>query len=230
MDILLSDINKTYDDNKENRIIFQDMSACFSSGLFSVIIGKSGVGKSSLLNLISGIDVPDKGAIRIGTASISTMNDNERTVFRRRHIGFIYQSFNLIPVLNVLENVTLVCELDGLPKGQYMDRANALLEQVGLFQRRRDYPDTLSGGEQQRVAIVRALVNEPDIILADEPTGNLDLETGLAILNMIADLTRRDGKTLIMVTHSPEAVAYSDQVFSVSERRLLLESGEKTAS
>ncbi len=197
------------------------MTAKFTSGLFCVIIGKSGVGKSSLLNLISGIDIPDKGIIQIGDAGVSDMTDTQRTIFRRKHIGFIYQFFNLIPVLTVLENVTLICELDGLSKKRYLDRANSFLKQVGLFDRRNDYPDTLSGGEQQRVAIVRSLVNDPDILLADEPTGNLDVKTGRAILEMISDLAKKNGKTLIMATHSLEAIDYADAVLSVVNQTLV---------
>lgn len=224
LDILLSNISKTFDDNKGKRVIFNDMTADFPSGRFFVIMGKSGVGKSSLLNLISGIDVPDKGTIRVDGTCVSDMNDTQRTVFRRKHIGFIYQFFNLIPVLTVLENVTLICELDGMPKKTCLDRAASLLKKVGLFDRRNDYPDRLSGGEQQRVAIVRSLVNDPQIILADEPTGNLDVETGQVILELISDLAKNNGKTLVMATHSPEAVAYADQVFSVSGRTLIPQS------
>jgi putative ABC transport system ATP-binding protein len=223
LDILLSDIDKTYDDNKEKRVIFKNMSAQFLGGRFYVIIGKSGVGKSSLLNLISGIDLPDKGTIQIGGTPISGMTDAQRTVFRRRHIGFIYQFFNLVPVLTVLENITLICELDKMPKKTYMDRAKNLLKQTGMYDLRNHFPDTLSGGEQQRVAIVRSLVNDPEIILADEPTGNLDLGTGKVILDMIADLAEKENKTLVMVTHSPEAMSYADQVMQVEDQMLVPE-------
>lgn len=227
MDILLDNISKTYQGHQAKQVIFQQLTACFSSGLFCVIMGKSGVGKSSLLNLISGIDVPDRGRIQIGNRVLSDMDDRQRTIFRRKHIGFIYQFFNLIPVLTVQENITLICELDGLPRKAYAARADSLLKQVGLFDRRNHYPDTLSGGEQQRVAIVRSLVNDPDIILADEPTGNLDVETGRIILDMIADLTKNRGKTLVMVTHSPEAINYADQVYSVAGQTLVPGGDEK---
>lgn len=224
MDILLSHINKTYTDSGENRVIFQDMEAVFPSGKFSVIVGKSGMGKSSLLNLISGIDLPDKGLIEIGKNRISGMDDSQRTLFRRKHIGFIYQFFNLIPVLTVLENVTLISELDGRHRASYLERAESFLEQVGLYHRRNDYPDRLSGGEQQRIAIVRSLVNDPEIILADEPTGNLDIKTGHLILEMIADLAVKNDKTLVMVTHSPEALEYADHLFSVTSNTLVPQS------
>jgi putative ABC transport system ATP-binding protein len=196
------------------------MTTLFPSGKFSVIMGKSGVGKSSLLNMISGIDLPDAGRITIGPNKVSQMDDTQRTIFRRQHIGFVYQFFNLIPVLTVLENVTLVAELDGVPPSTSKSSAVRLLEKVGLADRCSHYPDKLSGGEQQRVAIVRSLVNDPDIILADEPTGNLDQETGGIILKMITTLAREKGKTLIMVTHSPEAVAYADTVYTVAGHTL----------
>jgi putative ABC transport system ATP-binding protein len=178
------------------------------------------VGKSSLLNLISGIDQPDRGEIRVGDHCISAMTDTARTLFRRRHIGFIYQFFNLIPVLTVLENVTLIAELDKVPTKKSRFRARDLLEQVELWDRRNNFPETLSGGEQQRVAIVRALVNDPDLVLADEPTGNLDQDTGKKIMEMISALVRDQRKTLIMVTHSPDAAAWADQIFTVADRTL----------
>ncbi len=222
MEIRLSNIDKTYGETSEKQVVFKDMTARFPFGSISVIIGKSGVGKSSLLNLISGIDLPDRGSIHIGDTVISGMEDTERTIFRRQHIGFVYQSFNLIPVLTVLENVTLISELDNAPKSKYLDSAHTLLKAVGLLDRKNDTPDRLSGGEQQRVAIVRALVNNPEILLADEPTGNLDVETGKIILEIMTDLVRQHHKTLIMVTHSADAMAYADHIYAVRDRGLVL--------
>jgi putative ABC transport system ATP-binding protein len=222
MDVQMLDMDKSFDDSGSRRTIFSRASARFLSGNISMIVGKSGVGKSSLLNLISGIDQPDKGRILVGDHCVSAMSDTDRTLFRRRHIGFVYQFFNLIPVLTVLENVTLIAELDKMPRHTILDRARSLLEQVGLWDRRQDFPETLSGGEQQRVAIVRALVNDPALVLADEPTGNLDQETGRTILEMISSLVRRQQKTLIMVTHSPDAAAWADQMFTVADQALTL--------
>jgi putative ABC transport system ATP-binding protein len=220
VDVQMLEIDKSFDDSGTRRTIFSRTSARITSGSVCMIMGKSGVGKSSLLNLISGIDLPDQGEIRVGDRCINTMTDTNRTLFRRRHIGFIFQFFNLIPVLTVLENVTLIAELDKTSRKTCRNRAQALLEQVGLWDRRFDFPETLSGGEQQRVAIVRALVNNPDLVLADEPTGNLDQETGKTIMEMISDLVRKQNKTLIMVTHSPDAAVWADQIFTVADRTL----------
>lgn len=223
MNINLSNIDKSYGDIDTRQIIFKDMSATLKSGEISVVVGRSGVGKSSLLNLISGIDLPDKGSVKAGDHYISELSDAERTLFRRQKIGFIFQFFNLIPVLSVLENITLIAELDNADRDVFLPRAIALLDRVGLTHKKNHFPDTLSGGEQQRVAIVRSLVNDPDIILADEPTGNLDADTGIKVLEMVADLVKTHDKTLVMVTHSPEAVNFADQVYVVRDRLLIAE-------
>ena len=221
MDIQLKGITKTFDDHGSRRIIFQDMELTLPRGEFSVIVGKSGVGKSSLLNLISGIDAPDRGEIHIGDNCLTRMDDTRLTLFRRRHIGFIFQFFHLIPVLTVLENALLVAELDGGATPDQNRRARELLDRVGLAGREKDFPDTLSGGEQQRVAIARALVPDPPILLADEPTGNLDQETGKGVLDMLLDLARNQGKTLVMVTHSRGAMDYANTVYTVTQGQLI---------
>ena len=221
MDIQLKGITKTFDDHGSRRIIFQDMELTLPRGEFSVIVGKSGVGKSSLLNLISGIDAPDRGEIHIGDHCLTRMDDTRLTLFRRRHIGFIFQFFHLIPVLTVLENALLVAELDGGATPDQNRRARELLDRVGLAGREKDFPDTLSGGEQQRVAIARALVPDPPILLADEPTGNLDQETGKGVLDMLLDLARNQGKTLVMVTHSRGAMDYANTVYTVTQGQLI---------
>ncbi len=221
MDISLTDITKSYLENESKRTLFQDLNITFPSGKLSVLMGKSGVGKSTLLNLVSGIDLPDCGTVSVGSECISAMDDDGRTLFRRRHIGFIYQFFNLIPVLTVYDNITLIAELDGSNGKQCRKRADHLLKKVGLFDRRHDYPEKLSGGEQQRVAIVRALVNNPSVILADAPNGNLDKGTRDDILIMILELSRDQVKTLIMVTHSMDAARYADHTFTVENCTLV---------
>ena len=221
MDIQLSNIHKSFDDHGSRRVIFDDLSITFPPGEISVIVGKSGVGKSSLLNLISGIDTPDAGTITLGGQEITGLRDGPRTRFRRKHMGFVFQFFHLIPVLTVLENAMLIGQLDGQSNGKTREKAMELLYHVGLSGREKAFPDTLSGGEQQRLAIVRSLVHDPPIILADEPTGNLDPATGTRILDLLLNLVRRGGKTLVMVTHSREAMAYAQGVFTVTQGKLI---------
>ncbi len=203
------------------RHVLENTSLEVSKGEFIAILGKSGSGKTTLLNLISGIDQVDCGEVYFDGQRLTGMDDTERTLFRRRKIGFIFQFFNLIPTLTVWENVTLPLELLGIDGKLADDRACQLLADVELTGREKTFPDRLSGGEQQRVAIARALVHDPALVLADEPTGNLDDETGLHILRLLDRLTRQVGKTLILVTHSPEAAAFADQVFRLREGRLV---------
>jgi len=203
------------------RQVLESTAIEVAKGEFVAILGKSGSGKTTLLNLISGIDEVDCGEVYFEGIHLTKMNDTDRTLFRRRNIGFIFQFFNLIPTLSVWENVTLPLELLGLHGEQVDSHARQLLAEVGLTGREQTYPDRLSGGEQQRVAIARALVHDPALVLADEPTGNLDEETGLHILQLLDRLTRQAGKTLILVTHSPEAAAFADRIFRLREGRLV---------
>jgi putative ABC transport system ATP-binding protein len=202
-------------------VILDQASASFAKGELVAILGKSGSGKSTLLNLISGIDLVDAGKIWVNGAELTALGERERTLFRRNKIGFIFQFFNLIPTLTVLENVALPGELSGLSAPAARQRAEPLLEAVGLIERLDTFPDRLSGGEQQRVAIARALVNDPLLVLADEPTGNLDGETGEQVLTLLDRLTRQAGKNMIMVTHSADAAAYADRVVHLREGKLV---------
>ena len=219
--IRLDHITKSYEEAGVELTIFSDVSLEIGCGEFVVLLGKSGSGKSTLLNLIGGIDEPNAGDVWIEGQSITRMTDTARTLFRRNHIGFIFQAFNLIPTLSVLENVMLPLELNGRPSAEVRSRAQELIAQVGLTHRANAFPDRLSGGEQQRVAIARALINDPLVVLADEPTGNLDTETGQSVLDLLDRLTRQAGKNLVMVTHSEEVVGVADRVLRLRDGKLL---------
>ncbi|MFA5512880.1 MAG: ABC transporter ATP-binding protein, partial [Candidatus Kapaibacterium sp.] len=185
--------------------------------------GRSGSGKSTLLNLISGIDVPSSGKIIFENQDITNLDEKGRTLFRRKNIGFIFQFFNLIPTLTVLENLILPVELVKLTTKHDTEAAMELLKKISLSDRADTYPDKLSGGEQQRVAIARALVHNPQLILADEPTGNLDYETGKSIVSLLDNLVRKQGKTMIMATHSREVIGLADYIIRVKDGSLSLE-------
>jgi putative ABC transport system ATP-binding protein len=212
--ISLEHISKSFTEGNVVYQVLKSINAEFSEGECVALLGRSGSGKSTLLNLISGIDRPDSGRIVIGDVDITALSEHKRTLFRRKSIGFIYQFFNLIPTLNILENIMLPLELNGKKE---KSRALELLDEVALLDRKGDYPDRLSGGEQQRVAIIRALVHDPAIILADEPTGNIDKKTGLNILDIMERLIRKRNKNLILVTHSKEVAGFADRLLLLEE-------------
>ena len=184
------------------------------------ILGRSGSGKSTLLNVISGIDRPDSGSVEVDGQDISRLGEPARTLFRRERIGFVYQFFNLIPTLDVEENVRLVLELNGVRGIEARRRSEAMLHQVGLADRSRSSIDNLSGGEQQRVAIARALVHEPSIVLADEPTGNLDEHTSRTVMPVLLSLARSKGSALLLVTHDTALARAADRVLELRDGRL----------
>lgn len=218
--IVLDRLAKWFEEGGQRRQVLHDVSATFGVGEFVVLLGKSGSGKSTLLNLIGGIDTPSRGSIRFGDRDLTALNERERTLFRREHIGFIFQFFNLLPTLTVIENILLPLELNNRADAAGKRRARELLDQVGLLDRADTYPDKLSGGEQQRIAIARALVHDPLLILADEPTGNLDADTGQQVLDLLDTLTRQAGKNLLMVTHSTDVIGIADRVFQMKDGRL----------
>lgn len=219
--VSLTNLSKSFREGRDTRQVLSDSTFDFYEGEFTLLLGHSGSGKSTLLNLISGIESPDGGEITINDISISRFSERERTLFRRDQIGFIFQFFNLIPTMTVLENITLPQELAGKRRQEVETAAMRLLERVGLADRRDTFPDKLSGGEQQRVAIARALVHDPLLLLADEPTGNLDEENGQRILDLLLELTRAAGKTLIMASHNIEIAQYADRVLRVVDGQLI---------
>ena len=221
--VQLLDLYKTYHEGDRNLRVLDGVSFDIAAGEFLAILGASGSGKSTLLNLLSGIDSPDRGRILINGSDITPLNDRQLTLFRRDYIGIVFQFFNLIPTLTVRENITLPRELSGAGRKEAEARAEDLLRQVGLGERAGAYPDKLSGGEQQRVAIARALLHEPKIVLADEPTGNLDDDTGRAVIRLLLRLTQEAGKTLIMATHSNEIARQADRVCRIHDGQLRLE-------
>jgi putative ABC transport system ATP-binding protein len=223
----LDNLCKHYQEGGQTRHVLENTSLEAAEGEVVAILGKSGSGKTTLLNLISGIDRVDCGEVYLAGTRLTGLNENDRTLFRRKKIGFIFQFFNLIPTLTVWENVILPLELNGLADAAGIAHIQELLGIVGLTGREKTYPDRLSGGEQQRVAIARALAHDPALVLADEPTGNLDEDTGRKILALLDHLTRQAGKSMILVTHSVEAASFADRVFALREGRLV--EVEKTA-
>jgi putative ABC transport system ATP-binding protein len=219
--LCIEKLSKSYLEGDQRRVVFQDVNISVERGEIVAILGKSGSGKTTLLNLVSGIDRVDEGQILLAEKNLTQLDERRMTLFRRQNIGFIFQFFNLIPTLTVWENLCLPLELNGLTRAEDFQRAQDLLNTVGLFDRKSAFPDRLSGGEQQRVAIARALVHDPLLVLADEPTGNLDEETGRQILSLLERLTRQVGKSMLLVTHSNEAAAIADRVFALREGRLV---------
>lgn len=205
--------------------VLDQADAEFRNAEVAAVMGRSGSGKSTLLNLISGIDRPDSGSVRLGEVDVTALAEPGRTLFRRRHIGFVYQFFNLIPTLDVEENVRLVLELNGIRGAEARRRSAEMLVEVGLGDRLRSAVDKLSGGEQQRVAIARALVHRPAVLLADEPTGNLDEETAAQVLPVLLSLARLRGAALLIVTHDSALARMADRVLELREGRLQEVSG-----
>jgi putative ABC transport system ATP-binding protein len=219
----LRKVSKSYREGEVERVVLRDVSVTIASGEIAVLVGRSGSGKSTLLNVIAGIDHPTAGTVVVNGTDLTALDEHKRTLFRRRHIGFVFQFFNLIPLLTVEENLLLPLDLNGRADAEGAKRARALLERVGLGGRGDSFPERLSGGEQQRVAIARALIHDPVLILADEPTGNLDVETAADVLDLLDTLAREAGRTVLMVTHSREVVGVADRIFTV-QRGSLVES------
>jgi len=189
------------------------------AGQFTAVMGPSGSGKSTLMHLLAGLDRPTGGTVHIGGEDVGAMSDAQLTKLRRRHVGFVFQAFNLLPVLTAEENVTLPLAIAGVRPDA--ERVDALLDRVGLTDRRGHRPSELSGGQQQRVAIARALVTQPTVLLADEPTGNLDSRSGADVLELLREAVVVDGQTIVMVTHDPRAAASADRVLFLADGRIV---------
>jgi putative ABC transport system ATP-binding protein len=218
--LILDAVSRSFGAGVHRRCVLDRVSASIEPGTQTVIIGRSGSGKSTLLNLISGIDQPDAGRVIFAGVDLSALREPERTLFRRRKVGFVYQFFNLLPTLDVEENVRLVLSLDGIRGAQARDRSVAILQRVGLGDRLHAPVEVLSGGEQQRVALARALVHEPALLLADEPTGNLDEITAAQITPLMRELAREHGATVVVATHDRQLAAGADRCLTLREGTL----------
>jgi len=217
--IKIESVSKKYGEGESAFSVLNDLSLEIGDGEIVIIYGKSGSGKSTILNILSGIDIPDSGKVLFDGVDITKLSEKERTLFRRKNIGFIFQFFNLISTLTVEENLRLPLQLNNISSDEE-DIIN-MLEEVNLKHKLKSEPDKLSGGEQQRVAISRALIHKPGIILADEPTGNLDYETGKKVIDLIDKTVRQKNKTMIMATHSREVMGLADKLFMLKDGRLI---------
>jgi putative ABC transport system ATP-binding protein len=218
-------LHYAYEEAGHMHDVLRDVSLSLQQGERVALLGSSGSGKSTLLNLIGGIDAPSHGSISIDDKIITSLAEPVLTLFRRQHIGFIYQQFNLIPTLTTAENILLPLELLRLPNREQKQRLMYWLDAIGLAKRGQSFPDQLSGGEQQRVSIARALIHHPTLVLADEPTGNLDAENGQIILNLLFDLSQQHDQSLLIVTHSKAVADRADRTL-VLEQGVLHEGGQ----
>jgi putative ABC transport system ATP-binding protein len=222
MSIIQTDnLTKTYGTGEAAVVALDHVTLKVNPGEFVAIMGPSGCGKSTLLHLLGGLDRPSEGNVDIEDTPIARMSDDDLTKLRRRKMGFVFQFFNLIPVLNAVENASLPVTLDGVKPTEAKRRAAEWLRRFGLGDRLTSRPDQLSGGQQQRVAIARALVAEPALILADEPTGNLDTRSGNEIASILSQVTKEYGRTVVMVTHDPRIAAYADRIIFLKDGRIV---------
>lgn len=222
--LVIKDLCKTYGSGDNAVHALNHVSLTVEEGEFVSIVGTSGSGKSTLLNLVGGLDKPTSGEVWVRGHDLGKLNDEQLTIFRRRNIGFVFQNFNLIPMLNVYENITFTLEADGLrPDKEFLD---GIIHALGLEEKRHAMPDQLSGGQRQRVAIARALATKPALILADEPTGNLDSKTGLEVALLLQNSVRKFGQTLIMITHNEELAQLADRILHIEDGCILGKEGD----
>lgn len=221
MDFILQtkDLKKYYGNQPNITKALDGVSVKVRQGEFVSVIGTSGSGKSTLLNMLGGLDVPTSGSVKIRGKEIARMNDEELTIFRRRNIGFVFQNYNLVPILNVYQNILLPIELDdNKADGEYIDK---IIRMLHLEEKLDNLPNNLSGGQQQRVAIARALAGKPAIILADEPTGNLDSKTSIEVMQLLKMTSMKFGQTLIMITHNPQIAQVADRMIRIEDGKLV---------
>jgi putative ABC transport system ATP-binding protein len=218
--IRIRNLSRSFREGGRQHDVLINLVADFQLGETVALRGRSGSGKSTLLNLISGIDTPDTGDVEVAGKSITNMSERDRTLFRREHIGFVYQAFNLVATLTVSDNIRLVLELNGVDESAANSRIHYLLDAIGLADRGNSYPDVLSGGEQQRVAIARSIAHKPILLLADEPTGNLDDMTAGGVLALLEELVRETGSTMIIATHSAAVAGRCDRVLELHNGKI----------
>ena len=220
MEILrVENLTKKYGKGESEVVAVNDVSFTVDKGEFVAIVGSSGSGKSTLLHLIGGVDRPTSGKVYVEGKDIYSLNDDELAIFRRRNIGLIYQFYNLIPILNVEENITLPCDLDGKKVDE--NKLNELLKILGLENRRKHLPNELSGGQQQRVSIGRSLINNPSLVLADEPTGNLDSKTSDEIIKLLKESNKKYNQTIIIITHNLEIAKMADRIIKIEDGKIV---------
>ncbi len=226
LEIQLRGLCRRFREGEREHVVLDGVDLDIKRGETVALRGRSGSGKSTLLNLIAGIDAPDAGTVTVAGVDLTGLSERDRTLFRRAHIGFVYQAFNLVPTLNVADNVRLVLELNNVPSSKAWARIDELLAAVDLHDRADSYPDVLSGGEQQRVAIARALAHEPAVLLADEPTGNLDDATAEGVLALLDSLVRESGRTMLIATHSVNIASRCDRVLELHNGKLEESAGQ----
>lgn len=220
LEVRLRGVCRSYREGRRDHTVLDSVSADFDRGETVAIRGRSGSGKSTLLNLVGGIDAPDKGQVFVSGVELNRLSERDRTLFRREHIGYVYQAFNLIPTITVADNIRLVLELNGIKGSRASRRVDDMLASVELADRGKSFPDVLSGGEQQRVAIARALCHGPSLLIADEPTGNLDETTADMVLALLESLVRESGGTMLIATHSARIAAYCDRTVEIHDGKL----------
>ena len=218
--VSIRNLSKVYRQGETEIAALDDVSLDIAAGEFLVLMGPSGSGKSTLLHIIAGVDRPSAGECSVGDVRVTSLDESELADWRNQNVGFVFQSFNLIPVLTAFENVELPLLLMDMPGSRRRELVNTALELVGLFDRRKHLPKQMSGGQEQRVAIARAIVTDPKLVVADEPTGNLDSASADAVLEILQTLSRKAGKTVIMVTHDPRAAAYGSRTVHLEKGRL----------